>query len=203
MQKPDAQRLIDLQKLMVQFAAVERRVYLPAPLDRTENDVEHTYTLAMAVWFLAAYFPELDRDKLIRLALAHDLLEVHAGDTFAYGDGAALASKAAREARAATQLAHEWSDFPELKDAIDEYEHRKSAEAKFVYALDKVMVITLNILNGGKVWQKYGVTFEDFVAEKEKKVPVSPEVYTYYTQLRDLLIKQPYLFAQAKSEQQS
>lgn len=203
MQKPDVQRLIDLQKLMTQFAAIERRVYMPSPLDRPENDVEHTYTLAMAAWFLAEYFPELNRNKLVHLALAHDLLEVHAGDTFVYGEAAALASKAEREAAAVTQLKQEWTDFPGLLEAIDEYERRETAEAKFVYALDKVMVITLNMLSDGKTWHKHGVTFEQFVAEKEKKVPVSPEMYAYYTQLHDLLLTQPHFFAPPKNGQQN
>jgi len=200
MEKPAIQRLIDLQKLMVQFSAIERRVYMPEPLDRPENDVEHTYTLAMAAWFLAAYFPELDRDKLIRLALAHDLLEVHAGDTFAFGSTAALASKHEREAAAIEQLRSEWQDFTDLAAAIDEYESRESAEAKFVYALDKIMVITVNMLNGGKNWHQHGVTFEKFVAEKEKKVPISPDVYAYYKQLYAILVEQPHLFASEKTE---
>ena len=203
MQKPDVQRLIDLQQLMAQFSAVDRRVYLPAPLDRVENDVEHTYTLAMAVWFLAGYFPELDRDKLIRLALAHDLHEIHSGDTFVYDDAATLATKKAREAAGTAQLKQEWADFPELGDAIDEYEQRETAEAKFVYALDKIMVITLNMLSGGKAWLEHDVTFEHFEAEKEKKVPVSPDIYAYYQQLHDLLIAQPQLFAPTKNEQRS
>lgn len=199
MQKPDVQRLIDLQKLMTRFAAVERRVRMPAPLDRAENDVEHTYTLAMAAWFLAEYFPELNRDTLIHLALAHDLLEVHAGDTFVYGDASELASKADREAAAVHQLEKEWADFPGLLEAIEEYERRESAEAKFVYALDKIMVITLNMLSDGKTWHEHGVTFEQFEVEKEKKVPISPEVYAYYTQLHDLLLAQPQLFAPSKN----
>ena len=199
MQKPGVQRLIDLQNLMVRFAAVERHVNMPAPLDRAENDIEHTYTLAMAAWFLSEYFPELDRNKLIHLALAHDLLEVHSGDTFVYGDAAIIASKAEREAAAVKQLKQEWRDFPGLLTAIDEYEHRQSAEAKFVYALDKIMVITLNMLSNGKTWHKHGVTFEQFVAEKEKKVPTSPEIYAYYKQLYDLLLTQPHLFARPKN----
>lgn len=203
MQRPNVQRLIDLQRLMVQFSAVDRRVYMPAPLDRVENDVEHTYTLAMAVWFLASYFPELDRDKLIRIALAHDLHEIHSGDTFVYDDAATLATKKAREAAGTAQLKLEWADFPELGDAIDEYERRESAEAKFVYALDKVMVITLNMLSDGRAWLEHGVTFTHFEDEKEKKVPVSPDIYAYYKKLHDLLLDQPHLFAPAKNEKRS
>lgn len=191
MSKPNAQRLIDLQQLMVQLAAVERRVRLPEPMGRFENDVEHTYTLAMAAWFLSESFPELDRGTLIQLALAHDLLEVHAGDTFVFAKDNSLATKQERETAAVKQLEGGWSDFPELLTAIHEYERRESAEAKFVYALDKVMVITLNILNGGSSWREHGVTFEQFVAEKEAKVPISPDIYAYYRQIYDILAVDP------------
>lgn len=203
MQKPGVERLIDLQKLMVQLSGVDRHVFFPAPLERAENDVEHTYTLTMAAWFLAGYFPELDRDKLIRLALAHDIHEVYSGDTFVYADAATLGTKAAREAAGTAQLKQEWTDFPDLSEAIEEYEQRASAEAKFVYALDKIMVITLNILSEGKAWREHGVTFEDFETEKEKKVPVSPDIYEYYKKLHTLVIEQSHLFAPSKNDKRS
>jgi putative hydrolase of HD superfamily len=69
-----------------------------------ENDTEHSYNLAMTAWYLAAYFPELDKNKLIRYALVHDLVEIHAGDTFAFGDAKHIASKSEREAAALNQL---------------------------------------------------------------------------------------------------
>ncbi len=193
--KPDIHRLIELQQLLLNFSNIDRFARHPDNFDRRETDTEHSYALAMAGWFLAQYFPELNIDTVMRIALVHDLLEVHAGDTFAFANDATKQTKADREADAVKQLAKEWPDFPDMHAAIHEYETRQTAEAKFVYALDKLMPILLNYLNQGKVWRHHGVTFEEFVVEKESKIPLSPEVDTYYRQLLTLLQNHPEFFA--------
>lgn len=192
--RPDIRRLVELQRLLLQFHSIKRQVYHTTP-DRQETDTEHSYTLAIAGWFLAQYFPGLDTNTVIRLALVHDLLELHAGDTFAYGDRAILSTKADREAAAVQKLAADWADFPDMVHDIRSYEARESAEAKFVYALDKVMPAILNYLNEGDIWRRYHITIDQFIAEKEAKVPVSPEVYAYYTELLAILRKHPEFFA--------
>jgi putative hydrolase of HD superfamily len=109
-----------------------------------------------------------------------------------------LSGKAEREVAAVEQLAKEWPDFPEMTSAIHEYEARQTDEAKFVYALDKLMPILLNYLNQGRSWQHHGVTFEKFVAEKEAKVPISPEIYAYYKELLAILQEHLDFFANEK-----
>src|SRR5262245_4469741 len=146
MKQPELTRLIELQQLLLKFRAIKRNIYVPANVNEQENDSEHSYDLTIAAWFLAQYFSELNRDKVIRLCLVHDLIEIYAGDTFAYGEKAHIASKQQREAAAAAKLTAEWRDFPDLKDTITEYELCESAEAKFVYALDKIMPAIMNIL---------------------------------------------------------
>lgn len=197
MKKPGITRLIELQRILIQFNNLPRQVYHS---DRQESDTEHSYALAMAGWFLAQYFPELNTDKVIRLALAHDLVELHAGDTFAYAEKAAHDTKAEREAAAYKRLQKDWSDFPEMIDSISEYEARTSSEAKFVYALDKLMPALLNYLNKGDIWRMHNITFEQFMAEKEAKMPVSSEIYDYYVQLRDILSKHPEFFTSPGKE---
>lgn len=187
MKKPNIHRLIELQKLLLQFRAIERIIYVPGSKDKQENDTEHSYDLAIAAWFLVQYFPELDRNKVIRLAMVHDLVEIYAGDTFAYSKKDKLANKREREAVAAAKLAEEWPDFPELTKAIAEYEARQSAEAKFVYALDKIMPALMGVLGEGHFWHKHGITLEDFRNEKERKVKESPELLPYYYELYELI----------------
>src|ERR1044072_2015223 len=97
MPKPDINRLIELQTALLQFRAIKRTIHIPPGLEELENDTEHSYNLAILGWFLAGSFPELNRDRIIRLGLAHDLIELHAGDTYAYSDDAALSTKAVRE----------------------------------------------------------------------------------------------------------
>lgn len=197
MTKPTIHRLIEFSRLLQQFGDIERVIHIKRrDAHVAENDVEHSYNLALTAWFLAEYFPGLNRDKVIRLALAHDLVEVHAGDTYIFADDAALASKAQRERDAQAQLQREWPDFPELHDAIAEYETRKSPEAKFVYALDKIMPVITNIVNEGYTWQAEKITLEKLHHNKQDKVKVAPEVAEYYDQLYELLLKNQHLFGE-------
>lgn len=192
--KPDIARVIEFHKLLFRFRDIERKVRLPYRLDTFENDVEHSYSLAMMAWYLCGHFPELDRDAVIRFALAHDLVEIHAGDTFPYGDPAHVASKHRREMEALEQLQNEWEDFPEMTQTIEQYEKRDTAEAKFVYALDKILPTIMNFLGKGHGWREHNLTIDDVRKEKETKAAVSPEVNDYYRQLMKLLEQNNKLF---------
>lgn len=192
--KPDIHRLIQLHRLLLDFRAVERVTRIPGKPDR-ENDIDHSYTLAMMAWFLSAYFPHLDRDTVIRMSLVHDLTEIHAGDTFVFGDGKHLSTKQQREAAALAKLAADWPDFPEITNLLEHYERRDTEEAKFVYALDKVMPIIISLIGGGRDFQDYNVTLDKMHAQKRDKVSISPEVNEYYNELLEVLRGMPHLFS--------
>ena len=193
--KPDANRLIEFHDLMHGLQQVKRRTHLPHDLSLRENDVEHSYYLAMTAWMLAPHF-NLDRDKSIRIALTHDMVEIYAGDTFAFGDKSELDTKAQREREALGRLEQEWPDFKEMIDSIHEYENKASEEAKFVYALDKLMPVLVNILSKGGAWRKNKVTIEHLIAEKERKIPKDSPIYPYCQELLALLRKTPHYFYQ-------
>jgi putative hydrolase of HD superfamily len=192
---PSALRLIDLQRLTLHFIAIERQLTLPATFgeERLETDVEHSFALALAAWFLAQNAPHLDTNKVIRYALVHDLVEVHAGDTYAY-DPAAHRTKKQREKDALATLQIDWPDFPEMTDAITAFEEQWDPEARFVYALDKIMPIILNMLDSGRPWHRKGVTLKQMRAYKDKKVAVSSEIAALYDQLIGILEKNPQYF---------
>jgi putative hydrolase of HD superfamily len=195
--KPDIHRLLEFQRLLQQFQAIERVNHTIQPR-RQENDTEHSYNLAMTAWYLAGHFPDLDRDEVIRFALVLDLVEVHAGDTSIYGDQASIDSKQARETKALEQLENElendWKDFPDMAATIHAYEQRSSEESKFVYALDKIMPIMLIYLGDGYTWQQEGIPHERLHEAKRHKVAVSEGINDYYRQLHDLLLTSPHLF---------
>lgn len=201
--RPAISRLFDLHRLLVNFQDVDRVVHVPSSKGfRQENDTEHSYNLAMMAWFLADHFPHLDRDKVIRYALAHDLVEVHAGDTYVYGDQAMLDSKAEREAAALAQLETDWPDFPMLAETIHAYERKADEEAKFVYALDKIMPVLLIFIGEGRTWQEEGITLEMLHHIKRDKVTLSPEIDRYYQELYALLEEHQHYFAGKKPSQQ-
>lgn len=195
MSKPDIHRLLEFQRLLLQFQAIERRIHVPPGTAALENDSEHSYGLAMIGWYLAQYFPELDRDRIIRIALAHDIIEIHAGDTYSYSEQHILDDKETREKLALEQLEADWRDFPEMLEAIHDYKAKDSPEAKFVYALDKLHPALIDYTNEGRGWRELGITAQMFRKEKDKKVPISPQINEYMDQLHELLSKQLHLFA--------
>lgn len=196
MKKPDLHRLIELQKLLLAFSQIDRQSHRKHNKGYiNETDTEHSYNLAMTAWFLAPHFPELDRDLLIRYALAHDLVEIHAGDTNIFAPDDVIATKRAREMAAAKKLGQDWSDFPDIHGLIERYENRADNEARFIYALDKIMPIMLIYINDGHSWVINSITLEKLHAAKADKVALSPEIKPYYDELYTLLVQSPELIA--------
>ncbi|MEX0934219.1 MAG: HD domain-containing protein, partial [Candidatus Saccharimonadales bacterium] len=117
-QKPDIKPVLELQKFLIDFRNIKRMVYFPDG-DERENDVEHSFFLAVIAWQLAERIdPSFDMGKIMQYALVHDLVEVHAGDTFAFGEGAD--TKHARELAALGKIKDQFSqDFPALTETIE------------------------------------------------------------------------------------
>ncbi|HSX00890.1 MAG TPA: HD domain-containing protein, partial [Candidatus Saccharimonas sp.] len=158
-----------------------------------ENDAEHSFQLAM----VALYLIERNRlplapYKAMGLALVHDILEVHAGDTPAYGAGSD--TQAEREAAAVRQLRAQWPDQRLMLSLIDEYESATSAEARFVYALDKLIPMLNNLLDRGRNWQREHITLEQIIQAKSHKVSADPDIQRYFELTVELLRQRPELF---------
>src|SRR5580704_1310169 len=108
----DLEKAAKFRALLDAFSLVERVMHVKGREQR-ENDTEHSYTLAMLAWYLADAFDlGLDKDRLLRYALVHDLVEVYAGDTYVL-DEEGLKTKHEREEKARLRLIEE---FPEFKD---------------------------------------------------------------------------------------
>ena len=191
--KPDIKRVIELYRLVLDFRGIERLVYIPGKGDLAENDVDHSFALAMLVWFLAPHFPDLDRDKLIRLALAHDVVEIHSGDTDIFNKEL-VATKPARERAARRRLKQDWADFPDLHECIQEYADLATPEAQFVSALDKITPMIINYIGDGYGWHKHQITHDQLHAAKKDKVAIHAGVAKYYAELRALLLEHPEYF---------
>ena len=133
---------------------IERKQYVVGE-KRMENDVEHSYQLVMLCWFLINYLDlDLDSNKVLKYALAHDLVEVYTGDTpFWDADKEGDNEKDQRERKAIKKIEDQFKNsFPELIETIKEYEKSKtvSREGSFVYALDKLIPI-LNNYQGSRL----------------------------------------------------
>ncbi|MEO6761412.1 MAG: HD domain-containing protein [Candidatus Saccharimonadales bacterium] len=168
---------------MADFAKVERVPQL-ADTGRPENDVEHSYGLALTCWFLAPKIaPELDLAEILKYALAHDTVEIQAGDTFVFGSAEAIASKSGREDAALIQLKQDWPDFPEMVEAAKGYKSKVNEEARFVKAVDKILpVLMVNLGDKSAFWERHKITLQMEI-ENKVTMKVSDTVAPYYDKL--------------------
>ncbi len=144
---------------------VERRNRL-ADGSRRENTAEHSWHLALFALVLHEHANEpIDLGKVLAMVLLHDLVEIDAGDTFAYDD-AGHEDKAEREQAAADRLYGllPGDQGPRLRAIWDEFELGESPEARFALALDRLQPVLLNHAAGGGPWREHGVTADRVLA---------------------------------------
>lgn len=192
--KPSVQRIAELQQLIADFAKV-KRVLEFADNGQLENDVEHSFGLALTCWFLAPKIAShLNLERILLYALAHDIVELHSGDTYVF-DEEGVKTKQSREGAALERIKNDWPDFPELYDAALGYKDKRDAEAKFVYTIDKMLPpILINLGEKEKFWNKNKVTLEMHEAEKRNKMQHSPEALPYLEALNEWLRDPDYFF---------
>ena len=127
---------------------------------RKENSAEHSWHLALMALVLRDYAPPgTDLNRVTAMLLIHDLVEIDAGDLFVYADAAAQARQEAAEHAAADRLFAllPAGQGPELRALWDEFEERRTPEARFARALDRLQPMLANYYLGGGTWQEHGI----------------------------------------------
>ena len=163
-----------------------RQTYL-SDGSRKENDAEHSWHLALMAVLLKEYAnEEVDLLKVIPMVLIHDVVEIDAGDTYAY-DQAGLATQRERETKAADRIFGLLpSDQAEVYRTLwEEFEAYETAEAKFAHALDNCQPLFLNDASGGKSWREHGVHKSQIYKRNEHTAEGSVEIWEYMKTLVD------------------
>jgi putative hydrolases of HD superfamily len=149
---------------------------------RRENDAEHSWHLCLCALVLAEHadLPGLDLLQVLKMVILHDLVEIDAGDTFAY-DAAGQAGQHEREARAADRIfgllpADQGRAFRRI---WDEFEARATPEARFAAALDRFQPMLLNARTEGHAWRAHGVTHGQVVARNAHIGKASTALWEY------------------------
>lgn len=158
---------------------------------RRENDAEHAWHMAMMIYLLKEYSnEEFDVAKAMMMALIHDIVEIDAGDTYAY-DTAALETQKEREERAAERIYGLLPDDQrdELRALFEEFEAGESAEARFAKTMDNFQPLLLNDSNGGADWREHKVTKSKVVGRQRKSIIGSKEIWEYTSELIDENVK--------------
>lgn len=148
---------------------------------RKENDAEHAWHLALMTILLSEYAnEEIDVLKTVTMVLIHDIVEIDAGDTYAY-DAAGQATAHEREQQAAERL---FGLLPEdqgakLKALWEEFEARATPEARFARTLDNCQPMMLNAASDGRSWVEHGVRLSQVLKRNERTAEGSEVLWKY------------------------
>ena len=155
---------------------------------RNENDAEHAWHMAVMAYLLREYSNEpVDIAKVMIMCLIHDVVEIDAGDTYAY-DPEGLASQKAREDAAKERI---FSMLPEDQKAeftalFDEFEAYETAESKFAHAMDNFQPLILKNSNGGGDWREHNVDAKTVYGRQSKTKAGSEKIF----EITDAIIKE-------------
>ncbi len=148
---------------------------------RRENDAEHAWHMSIMAYLLKEYAnEEIDLAHTMMMCLIHDIVEIEAGDTYAY-DEEGKKTQAAREALAADHL---FGLLPEdqkqeMIALFNEFEESKTPEAKFAHAMDNLQPFMLNDANDGGDWREHGVTKTQVYGRQSRTAEGSLALYEY------------------------
>ena len=137
---------------------------------RRENDAEHAWHMAVMAYLLREYANEpVDMARVLVMCLIHDIVEIEAGDTYAY-DTENLKTQKAREDAAKETL---YGRLPEDQKAelialFDEFEAGETADARFARAMDNLQPLLLNHSNGGEDWRERGIAAAQVYRRQEQ-----------------------------------
>lgn len=151
-----------IQQLIIDLSLVDRNHYI-AKTPRRENDSEHSLSVAVLCWYFHHKLKTpLDELKIMKYALSHDFVEVNAGDVNTFANERARAQKVLDERASLKKLSKAFSDFEDLVETINEYEHRKDEESLFVWTIDKMQALILGDLDDWRPYEELNISFDQF-----------------------------------------
>ncbi len=159
---------------------IGRQTYLSDGM-RKENDAEHSWHMAVMALLMSEYSnTDIDVLHTISMILIHDLVEIYAGDTYAY-DTKGNSDKKERELKAADKL---FSMLPDdqrdrFRGLWEEFEEGETAEAKFAASMDRIQPLMLNHASGGRSWEEHGVKASQVYGRNAKTAEGSQVLWEY------------------------
>lgn len=184
--KQQLEFILEIDKLK----KISRQTYL-SDKSRRENDAEHSWHLAIMAVLLQEYANEkIDTAKVMSMVLAHDLVEIDAGDTFAY-DEEGNKTKRQGEEKAADRifgiLPKEQAEY--FRNLWEEFEAYETPEAKFAHMLDNFQPMLLNDAVNGDGWKEKQIRLSQIYKRNEKTAEGSRQIWEYMKELLDRNVK--------------
>lgn len=191
------QRISEISDFLLELDAlksVNRRTYINGG-ERVENSAEHSWHLAMACWAFAELLEgEFDTEKLLKLALVHDLGEMEAGDTFLYSKDR---SKAHLEERKCVERidSHAGNPIGDIAELWEEQETGDSKEARLLKVIDRLLPFLHNMSSNGRAWQDNDIHKSQVMNMHHFIESENPEIYEWFVSRVDHAVEQGWLKA--------
>lgn len=148
---------------------------------RLENDAEHSWHMAVyAAWMMEYAIEKVDVLRAVKMCLIHDVVEIDAGDAYAY-DAAANEGKTERERKAAERIFHLLPEdqYLEMRSLWEDFEEMKSPEARFAAALDRLQSVLNNYHAGGSIWKEHCIKESQIRSRIEPVRGIAPILWEY------------------------
>ena len=175
---------------------INRRTYIGNAIEgtsRVENSAEHSWHLAMACWSISRSFQlDVSEEKLLKLALVHDLGEIDAGDTFLYASNRDTAHNKERECVRRFQN-HQGNGIDDLSDIWEEQETGLSIETKLLKVVDRLLPFLHNISSEGRTWQESGIKKSQVLQAHAFIAEDFPEIHVWMLNNIQLAVKAGWL----------
>lgn len=171
---------------------IERRSYI-AGGKRLENSSEHSWHVAMAAWALGRYLAwEVSLEKVLKLALIHDLGELDAGDTFLYSASRPAGIEAERTCIG--RLGQVYAALiPDLPTLWEEQERGDTAESRLVKIADRLLPFLHNVASQGRTWREHGVAKSQVLDAHRFIGDVAPDLFEWMRSQLEDAVKQGWL----------
>jgi putative hydrolases of HD superfamily len=174
---------------------IYRNSYLTAVPRRKENDGEHMWHISVMAIVLQEYSPqEIDINRVLRMLLVHDVVEIDAGDVSVYArqNDKGLAE---RESAAAKRIFGILPDGQgsELKGLWEEFVAAQTPEAKFARAVDRLMPLLLNYYTQGNTWQDLKVHYQQVLESNRRTLEAVPALWEYARQILEESLQKGYI----------
>lgn len=178
---------------------ITRHTFL-ADSSRRENDAEHAWHMAIMAILLQEYANEkIDILKTVTMLLIHDIVEIDAGDTYAYDENAKQ-NQAEREEKAAQRI---FRILPEdqagkMYALWKEFEERITPEAKFARCLDNIQPMMLNDASNGLAWEENQIKISQILKRNEKTSEGSEELWEFMKNILQKNIEEGHIIQDMK-----
>lgn len=175
---------------------VYRQALVKADDNRRENSAEHSWHIALVAQTLCEYAEQpVNISRVVSMLLIHDIVEIDAGDTFAFADDALLAAQEDKEIAAANRIFGLLPEqqFEQMKSLWMEFERAESTDARFAKAMDRVLPLLQNIRNQGGSWARHKVKKSQVIQRNRHLDGLAPKLWQFVTEQIDLAVEKGWL----------